>query len=210
MQHTTARRSLAQPSSAGNPQGPLPVRSEVQTPQHGAQGLSPLPPESPATVLLWLHHWHLPGRALSRFLSEGLLPPTGAPAPASHSQDTRPQPSREAHWHRAVFSPRTFPAPRRAQDAAPQSQSRASACLWRALLPVVGGQLAAPDVWYGGDPTALVLPVPNGAGHLQHTQDTPVPRTRGNTQTPPAGPRGRAVGQRERCGTQVTAAPSGL
>lgn len=53
------------------------------------------------------------------------------------------------------------------------------ACVPGALLPVIGGQLAASDVWHGGDPTALVLPVPNGTGHLQHTQDTPVPKTRG-------------------------------
>lgn len=46
-------------------------------------------------------------------------------------------------------------------------------------LPVVGGQLAASDVWHRSDPTALVLPVPDGAGHLQHAQDTPVPAARG-------------------------------
>ena len=48
-------------------------------------------------------------------------------------------------------------------------------------LPVVGGQLAASDVRHRSDPAALVLPVPDGAGHLQHTQDTPVPAARGGT-----------------------------
>lgn len=49
----------------------------------------------------------------------------------------------------------------------------------RVILPVIGGQLAAPDIWHRSDPTALVLPIPNGAGHLQHTQDTAVPKMRG-------------------------------
>lgn len=51
----------------------------------------------------------------------------------------------------------------------------------RESLPVVGGQLTASDVWHRSDPAALVLPVPDGAGHLQHTQDTPIPAARGGT-----------------------------
>lgn len=60
-----------------------------------------------------------------------------------------------------------------------ESQACAHVCACGALLPVIGGQLAASDVWHRSDPAALVLPIPNGAGHLQHTQDTPVPKTRG-------------------------------
>lgn len=45
------------------------------------------------------------------------------------------------------------------------------------LLPVIGGQLAASDIWHGSDSTALVLAIPNGAGYLQYAQDTPVPKT---------------------------------
>jgi hypothetical protein len=48
------------------------------------------------------------------------------------------------------------------------------------FLPVIGGQLATSDIRHRCDPTALVLPIPNGAGHLQHAQDTSIPKMREN------------------------------
>lgn len=45
--------------------------------------------------------------------------------------------------------------------------------------PVIGGQLTASDIRHRCDPTALVLPISNGTGYLQHTQDTPISKMRG-------------------------------
>lgn len=47
------------------------------------------------------------------------------------------------------------------------------------LLPVIGGQLTASDIRHRCDPTALVLPISNGTGYLQHAQDTPISKMRG-------------------------------
>lgn len=104
-------------------------------------------------------------------------PWTGAPRHVCSPPDSR------AHGGGAVFSLQLrglAQCLRHGPSHTPKSRGKcARACAPGALLPVIGGQLAASDVWHGGDPTALVLPVPNGAGHLQHTQDTPVPKTRG-------------------------------
>lgn len=143
-------------------------------------------------------HWHLPGHAVMPWcvpppgqeapLFPPPLPLSPRAAPTQEPLDQSPRhvcspPDSRAHGGGAVFSLQLrglAQCLRHGPSHTPKSRGKcARACAPGALLPVIGGQLAASDVWHGGDPTALVLPVPNGAGHLQHTQDTPVPKTRG-------------------------------
>lgn len=42
-------------------------------------------------------------------------------------------------------------------------------------LPVIVCELAAFDIWHRDNTTAFVLAIPNGAGNLQHSQDSSVP-----------------------------------
>lgn len=42
-------------------------------------------------------------------------------------------------------------------------------------LPVIVCELAAFDIWHRDNTTAFVLPVPDGAGNLQHSQHSSVP-----------------------------------
>lgn len=53
-------------------------------------------------------------------------------------------------------------------------------------LPVVVCELAAFDIWHRDDTTAFVLAIPNGAGNLQHSQNSAVPaQEREHSEPPP-------------------------
>lgn len=65
------------------------------------------------------------------------------------------------------------PEPRQRDGTRPGSPLRAQV----SVSPVIGGELTPPQVGGGDDAAAFVLTVPDGAGHLQHTQHPPVPAT---------------------------------
>lgn len=52
-------------------------------------------------------------------------------------------------------------------------------------LPVIVHELAAFDVWHGDNTAALVLAIPDGAGNLQHSQDSAIPAQGKRTSVPP-------------------------
>lgn len=152
-------------------------------------------------------YWPLPGHVFTpsyfnarvcplchkpSFFHQGRRPSSTAPDPQPCTLPTRPGTAREQKWYfhqslhlqglarclghgRPLCRPRlTTPTGKGLKRKSPR----------RATLPVVGGQLAASDVRHRRHPAALVLPIPDGAGHLQHAQDAPVPETRGTVQTP--------------------------
>lgn len=73
---------------------------------------------------------------------------------------------------------------RAARVSAEQSQGTATPPCGHGL-PVIVHELAAFDVWHGDNTAALVLAIPDGAGNLQHSQDSAIPAQGKRTSVPP-------------------------
>lgn len=179
-------------------------RTTIHTPLQGPQ--DPSPP-TPSTRVSFLHRSPLLPRArpcvmLSHcngcapsLCQEALLSPTATGPKSPRAPGARPPPPppplpnaltyRTGEPTRAESTARPRQCPRQGCPMQPRfmmptgsrDRGHARLCLWHGNSPVIGGQLAASDVGHRGDPTALVLPVPDGARHLQHTQHTSVPKT---------------------------------
>lgn len=80
--------------------------------------------------------------------------------------------------------PRQPSAGRAARVSAEQSQGTATPQCGHSL-PVIVHELAAFDVWHGDNTAALVLAIPDGAGNLQHSQDSAIPAQGNRTSVPP-------------------------
>lgn len=79
------------------------------------------------------------------------------------------------HFKQTVTGQNDEPADTRATSAAGPQQSLVCCHSDGRASPVAGCELTPPQVRGGDDAAAFVLTVPNGSGHLQHTQHPPVP-----------------------------------
>lgn len=73
---------------------------------------------------------------------------------------------------------------RAARASAEQSQGTATPPRGHGV-PVIVHELAAFDVWHRDNTAAFVLPIPDGAGNLQHSEDSAIPGQGKKTSVPP-------------------------